>query len=137
MLIHPKEYTFCSGAADNLKVWKCPDGVFLRNISGHNAIVNAIAVNRDNVLVSGADNGTLHFWDWKSGWCFQDFKVTPQPGSLDSECGIYAMTFDMTGSRLITCEADKSIKVWKEDEDATPETHPLNWKPTKKPVRRF
>jgi len=135
--IHPKEYTFCTGAADNLKIWKCPDGVFMRNVSGHNAIVNAIAINRDNVLVSGADNGTLKFWDWKSGWCFQDIKITPQPGSLDSENGVYAMGFDMTGSRLITCEADKSIKVWKEDETATPETHPLNWKPSRKPIRRF
>uniref|UniRef100_A0A7S3ZBZ8 Guanine nucleotide-binding protein subunit beta-like protein n=1 Tax=Lotharella globosa TaxID=91324 RepID=A0A7S3ZBZ8_9EUKA len=137
MLIHPKEYTFCSGAADNLKVWKCPDGVFMRNISGHDAIVNSIAINRDNVLVSGADNGTLKFWDWKSGHCFQDIKIKPQPGSLDSECGVYAMAFDMTGSRLITCEADKSIKVWKEDETATPETHPLNWRPSKRPYRRF
>eukprot|EP00466_Bigelowiella_natans_P019266 jgi/Bigna1/34492/e_gw1.5.25.1 len=136
LLIHPKEYTFCTGAADNLKVWKCPDGVFMRNISGHDAIVNSIAINKDNVLVSGADNGTLKFWDWKSGWCFQDTKITPQPGSLDSENGVYAMAFDMTGSRLFTCEADKSIKVWKEDEKATPETHPLNWKPSRS-QRRF
>jgi pleiotropic regulator 1 len=27
---------------------------------------------------------------------------------------------------LITCEADKSIKVWREDSDATPETHPVD-----------
>jgi len=40
------------------------------------------------------------------------------------------MTFDQTGSRLITCEADKTIKVWKEDEDATEETHPVQWKPS-------
>jgi len=32
-------------------------GVFLRNISGHNAIINTVAVNKDNVLISGADNG--------------------------------------------------------------------------------
>jgi pre-mRNA-splicing factor prp46 len=30
---------------------------------------------------------------------------------LDSEAGIFASTFDLTGTRLITCEADKSIKV--------------------------
>ena len=41
-----------------------------------------------------------------------------------------ASTFDQTGLRLITAEADKSLKVWKEDEAATPETHPLDWKPT-------
>ena len=52
-----------------------------------------------------------------------------QPGSLESEKGIYAMAFDHSGSRLITCEADKTIKFWKEDPDATPDTHPLNWEP--------
>jgi pleiotropic regulator 1 len=41
-----------------------------------------------------------------------------QPGSLDAEAGIFASTFDQTGSRLITCEADKTIKIWKEDEEA-------------------
>lgn len=34
-----------------------------------------------------------------------------QPGSLDSEAGIFKMCFDHSGSRLITCEADKTIKV--------------------------
>merc|ERR1712224_1091460 len=36
--------------------------------------------------------------------------------------------FDQTGSRLITCEADKTVKIWKEDEEATPETHPIEFK---------
>jgi pleiotropic regulator 1 len=36
----------------------------MRNFSGHNAIINALALNQDNVLVSGADNGSLYFWDW-------------------------------------------------------------------------
>ena len=26
-----------------------------------------MAVNGDGVLVSGADNGTMHFWDWTTG----------------------------------------------------------------------
>jgi len=36
-------------------------------------------------------------------------------GSLQAEGGIFACTFDQTGSRFITCEADKTIKIWKED----------------------
>jgi pleiotropic regulator 1 len=43
----------------------------MRNISGHNAIINTVSINKDNVLVSGADNGSLYFWDWKSGYNFQ------------------------------------------------------------------
>lgn len=110
------------------------------------------------------DNGSLWFWDWTSGHNFQQSQTIVQPGthllesfialelkhqteaislslslvsgSLDSEAGIYAMTYDLTGSRLITCEADKTIKMWKEDDSATPETHPLHFKPPRD-MRRF
>lgn len=133
--IHPSEYTFYSASADNIKVWKCPEGSFMRNISGHNTIINTVAMNSDNVLVSGGDNGTLYFWDWKTGYNFQQVTGVAQPGSLDSENGILSMTFDMTGSRLITCEADKSIKIYAEDLDATEETHPINFKPSTKRKR--
>ena len=64
------------------------------------------------------DNGTMYFWDWKSGYNFQRLQAAVQPGSIDSEAGIYASTFDQSGSRLITCEADKTIKIYKEDETA-------------------
>jgi len=133
--IHPTEYTFYSASADNIKVWKCPEGSFMRNISGHNTIINSLAMNSDNVLVSGGDNGTLYFWDWKTGYNFQQVTGVAQPGSLDSENGILAMTFDMTGSRLITCEADKSIKIYAEDTEANEETHPINFKPSSKRKR--
>lgn len=132
LVVHPTEYTFTSGAGDNLKVWKCPNGEFLRNISGHNATINALAINRENVLVSGGDNGSLHFWDYKAGHAFQTHMTPPQPGSLDAESGIFALTFDQTGSRLLTAETDKTVKVYKEDPDATEETHPLTWRPGKR-----
>lgn len=45
LLVHPTEYTFASAAADNIKVWKCPESEFLRNISGHNAILDCMAVH--------------------------------------------------------------------------------------------
>lgn len=71
----------------------------------------------------------MFFWDYKTGYNFQTTETLAQSGSLDSEAGIYCASFDNTGLRLITGEADKSIKVWKEDETASKETHPLNWKP--------
>jgi pleiotropic regulator 1 len=40
-----------------------------------------------------------------------------------------------TGTRLITCEADKSIKMWKEDSSATPESHPVEFQKAKKRER--
>ena len=41
------------------------------------------------------------------------------------------MSFDQTGTRLVTCEADKTIKFFKEDPEATPETHPIDFWPPK------
>lgn len=48
---------------------------------------------------------------------------------MDSEAGVFSITFDMSGTRMITTEADKTIKVYKEDDTATEETHPVNWRP--------
>lgn len=45
-------------------------------------------------------------------------KAPVQPGSMDSESGIFSMAFDQSGSRLITTEADKTIKIYKEDDTA-------------------
>ncbi|KAK8823710.1 hypothetical protein WA538_000759, partial [Blastocystis sp. DL] len=128
---HPEEYVFASASADNIKKWKCPEVEFLGNIGGHNYVLNTIAMNRQGLLFAGGDNGMFRFCDWKTGYCFQEERTVVQPGSLDSEAGIFASTFDLTGTRLITCEADKSIKVWREDEEATPESHPIDmekWK---------
>ncbi|EFA86391.1 WD40 repeat-containing protein [Heterostelium album PN500] len=139
LVMHEKEFSFASGSADNIKQWKLPEGQFIKNLSGHNAIINCLALNQDNVLVSGGDNGSMQFWDWKTGYCFQKSQTIAQPGSLDSEAGIFAMAFDRTGTRLITCEADKSIKVYKEDEEANESTHPISneWRPTAQNIKRF
>ncbi|KAG0325407.1 pre-mRNA-splicing factor prp46 [Dissophora globulifera] len=136
MTLHPTEFTFATASPDNIKQWKCPEGQFMRNfegpggVAGGGGIVNALAVNADNVMFSGADNGAMGFWDWKSGYQFQRLDSLVQPGSLESEAGIFCAEFDKTGLRLITGEADKTIKIWKEDDQATPETHPLDWKPS-------
>ena len=128
MCTHPKEYTMVSASADNIKKWLFPKGRLMKNFSGHNTIVNSVAVNDDNVLVSSGDDGSMKFWDWKTGYNFQTLDTIVQPGSMDSESAIYASTFDKSGSRFITCEADKSIKIYKEDEDSTEETHPIDMK---------
>ena len=82
---HPKLLMFASGGPDNIKQWKCPEGKFIQNLSGHNAIVNCLAANADGVLVSGADNGTMYFWDWKTGYNFQRFQVGVSSDFLGQE----------------------------------------------------
>ncbi|XP_011494710.1 PREDICTED: pleiotropic regulator 1 [Ceratosolen solmsi marchali] len=126
---HPTLNMFASASPDNIKQWKSEDGKFIQNLSGHNAIINCLAVNEDGVLVSGADNGTMHLWDWRTGYNFQRLQAPVQPGSMDSEAGVFSITFDMSGTRMITTEADKTIKVYKEDNEASEESHPINWKP--------
>ncbi|CAE7145906.1 unnamed protein product [Rhizoctonia solani] len=112
LAVHPTEFSFASGSAggNNIKKWKCPEGMFVHNFSGHDAIVNTLSVNAEGVLFSGADNGTITLWDYKTGLPFQNMEDIPQPGSLDAEAGVFCSTFDQTGTRLITGGADKTIK---------------------------
>eukprot|EP00933_Yihiella_yeosuensis_P033561 TRINITY_DN27240_c0_g1_i1.p1 TRINITY_DN27240_c0_g1~~TRINITY_DN27240_c0_g1_i1.p1 ORF type:complete len:484 (+),score=94.41 TRINITY_DN27240_c0_g1_i1:94-1545(+) len=135
LAIHPTEYTFVSCSSDNNKIWKCPRGAFERNISGHNAIVNCAVIREgqkgSSQLIAGTDNGYIHYWDWRSGHMFQSYQAIPQPGSMSAENAIFDMKLDQSGSRLITGECDKTVKIYREDPNATEETHPLNWKAPK------
>lgn len=142
LAIHPTEYTFVSCSPNKNKVWRCPRGDFERDIFGHDeCIINACAI-RDNpdgssILVGGGDDGFLHFWDWKSGYLFQSIAGIPQPGSLASENAIYAMAFDQSKTRLMTCECDKTIKIYKEDANATEKSHPIgNWRQLLNPKKK-
>lgn len=127
LVSHPIEFTFASASPDKIKKWGLPPGTFIHNfptasatdstttaLAEDNVIVNTMSVNADGVLFAGTDDGKMLFWDWDSTSLFQQNRTTPQPGSLDSEAGIFASTFDKSGLRLITAEADKSIKVWRE-----------------------
>jgi len=71
LAIHPTEYSFASASSggNNIKKWACPQGTFVHNFSGHDAIINTISVNQDGVMYSGADNGSMTFWDYKTGLC--------------------------------------------------------------------
>ncbi|CAN6683845.1 unnamed protein product [Malus baccata var. baccata] len=142
MTYHPKVdrgNCFASASTNTIKKFNLPRGEFLHNmLSQQKSIINAMAVNEDGVMATGGDNGSLWFWDWKSGHNFQQSQTIAQPGSQESEAGIYALCYDVTGTRLVTCEADKTIKMWKQDEKATPETHPLNFRPPNlRDVERF
>lgn len=44
---------FASGSTDNIKQWQTTEGVFYQNLTGHNSMINAMAINDDGVLVSG------------------------------------------------------------------------------------
>lgn len=122
---HPHERTFVACSSDNIKKYELPSGTFLHSFLDHpNTIVNTASLNDDGVLVTGNDDGSMWFWDYRSGHNFQRATTTPQPGSLESEAGILGSRFDRSGTRLISCEVDKSVKLHKEVPDATPDSHP-------------
>lgn len=49
-------------------------------MSEHNSVINSVAVNEDGVFASCADDGSLHFSDYKTGYNFQKIKSIAQPG---------------------------------------------------------
>ena len=62
LAMHPSEYAFASGSADNIKKFRLPMGEFLHNmLQNQRAIINCAAINEDGVMATGADNGSL--------WC--------------------------------------------------------------------
>ncbi|XP_027767525.1 protein pleiotropic regulatory locus 1-like [Solanum pennellii] len=122
MAQYPKGYYSCFASAStdgNIKKINLPNGQLLHNmIPQQMTIINAMAVNDEGVMATGGDNGSLWFWDWTSGYNFQQARTKVQPGSsMDTDAGssiIYALTYDVTGATLITCEGDKTIKMWKQ-----------------------
>lgn len=135
LAVHPFEYSFCSCAADNVKVWNGSDAEFDRNITGFNSIINCSLIKQDpyfndsSILILGSNNGQLHFYDWSSGYKYDTLTNKVVPGTVESENSTLAMAFDKSESRLITTHGDKSIKIWKENEEATPENFPIKWNP--------
>jgi pleiotropic regulator 1 len=119
--IHPVENTFVSAGADNVRKWRLPTGEFIRNMApevGHRnsgARWTCAAISPRDVLVVGADGGgALDFYDWPSGALFQSGATKSVPGTLPGEAGVLAVTFDRSGTRMLTAEGDKTVKFWGE-----------------------
>ncbi|CAI7997262.1 Pleiotropic regulator 1 [Geodia barretti] len=136
MSLHPTIDVLLTGGRDaTARVWDMRTKACIHTLGGHTNTVADILTQAPNpqcsclVHCTAGDNGSLHFWDWKTGYNFQKHQTTVQPGSLDSEAGIFKCLFDVSGCRLLTAEADKTIKIYKEDDTVTEESHPIVWKP--------
>lgn len=68
LAVHPTEYSFASASAggnkqvfesfsqvltSSIKKWKCPEGTFVHNFTGHEAIINTLSLNSEGVMFSG------------------------------------------------------------------------------------
>jgi pleiotropic regulator 1 len=132
-----RERSFVSASADGtIRKWQGKDGKFLKTIRHDNCnstIWNAVAVQEDGVMVSGSDDGSLDFWDYDTGYCFQRGTALVQPGSLEqAENAILCTQFDKTGTRLVTGHADKTLQIWKQHDEASELTHPIELKQWRK-----
>ncbi|CUG06280.1 WD40 repeat-containing protein, putative [Bodo saltans] len=120
---HHAERVLMSAGADNIRKWRLPEGDFLTNMNLATApmphaapttIWTCCQVSNRNTVVVGGDDGQLLFLDWDSHSLFQSARTKPIP---EGERGILAAAFDISGTRLITAEADKAVKIWKRKDE--------------------
>ncbi|OXU26628.1 hypothetical protein TSAR_012426 [Trichomalopsis sarcophagae] len=117
---NPNYNEIVSASQDSIKKWTKNEKL-IQNLPKRNADVNCLAVNQNDVLVSGTDDGTMQFWDWRSGYNFQTLRAPVHPGIDDSKTDIFSVTFDKSGTKLITTGASKMIHIYTKDETASEE----------------
>ncbi|PWV17268.1 hypothetical protein C3747_19g196 [Trypanosoma cruzi] len=125
-----RQGTLASCGADNIRVWSLPKGEFLFNASttatgnskGDEEDIcyrwSCCAFSPRNVLAVGSQEGRLALYDWEHPRRppYQLTRTKSIPGTLPGEGGINSVVFDASGSRMITAESDKSVKVWRAKE---------------------
>ncbi|PHU06290.1 Pleiotropic regulator 1 [Capsicum chinense] len=104
------------GSADcTIKIWDLSSARLKGTLTDHDEQVGGLAVSSRNAyMFSVGDDKQVKCWDIEQNKVIHSFR------------GHYALAFDGTGTRLISCEADKTIKIWKQDEIATPEIRVFN-----------
>jgi pleiotropic regulator 1 len=123
LCFHHTENSFASCGADAIRKWKLPEGAFMRNMGGESGaggptVWNTLALNQTGCLFAGAEGGDMLFTDYESGALVQRRKTKPLPGSAAGNVpSILCAAFDpMSGTRLVTGESDKTVKIWKPKE---------------------
>jgi hypothetical protein len=46
---------FAYANVSSIKKWKCPEGIFVHNFTGHEAIINTLSMNEEGVMFSGGE----------------------------------------------------------------------------------
>ncbi len=122
------EHTFLSASQGDVRKWACKSGELVGRYYNHEAVINTMDCNEEGVVVTGGDDGSIHFYDYKTGYTFQKTESIVQPGSLQAENSVFTMGFDFSGTRLITGEGDKTIKIWKEREKVCQQDEEIDMK---------
>ncbi|KAF3926368.1 Beta-TrCP [Arthrobotrys entomopaga] len=78
-----------------------PPLTLIHTLIGHNAAVNAIQLNGDEVVSASGDR-SIKLWDLKTGYCEKTF--------VGHKKGIACIQYD--GVKIVSGSSDKSIRVW-------------------------
>lgn len=99
---------FSSIAADG--VFKCEyNGAVLGHIERQSdSVLRCCSLSPTGILMTGDDLGIARFYEWSTGKSL----CKSHSRALSKEKGILAASFDRTGTRLVTGEEDKSVKLW-------------------------
>lgn len=68
------------GAGDHhVKLWSLENGSLITSLSGHSDYIHEVALRSDNEILSASEDGTVRFWDIRTGSCSHIVK----PGETD------------------------------------------------------
>src|SRR4030095_4037585 len=88
-----------------LFVWNTASGERLHGVTGHPAVVCAVAWGAQaEIVISGDSEGTLHWWNLQSGDCLRVEKA--HEGSVQS------LRRSPDGTKLASCGDDGALLLW-------------------------
>ncbi|XP_035760128.1 pre-mRNA-splicing factor prp46-like [Neolamprologus brichardi] len=156
--VEPGNQWFVTGSADRtIKIWDLASGKLKLSLTGHISTVRGVAVSsRSPYLFSCGEDKQVKCWDLEYNKVIRHYH-----GHLSA---VYDLDLHPTIDVLVTCSRDATARVssyfvlnqwlliimendrnrvesrhivYKEDDTATEESHPVNWKPEILKRKRF
>ncbi len=91
---------------DQIRIFRLPEGKVIKTMSGHQNVVRAIQLDRDErTLFSAGFDGALIAWRFPIGTKLQKIE--------QNDLEIYALALSPSGDMVLSAGADQQIRVWK------------------------
>jgi len=88
---------------ENVKVWNWQAGTCVRSFEGPGRLIHKMLVFNRSVLVTACGDGSIKFWEIKSGKCLKE--IFEHQGSVN-----YVVT--KSDGTMVSCGEDRSIFSW-------------------------